>query len=80
MNVLVIGGGMIGSLIAEELSYDYNVSVVDNNKERLDHIKNRNRKIQCLKLDIKKDDVITLIKSSDLAVNCLPGFMGFEML
>ena len=79
-SILVIGGGMIGSLIAEELSYDYNVSVVDNNKERLNHIKNRNRKIQCLKLDIKKDDAITLIKSTDLAVNCLPGFMGFEIL
>ena len=48
MNVLVIGGGMIGSLIAEELSYDYNVSVVDNNNERLDNIKTRNQKVQCL--------------------------------
>jgi len=80
MNVLVIGGGMIGSLIAEELSYNYIVTVVDNNDERLDRIKNRNQKIQCLNLDIKKDDVITLIESTNLAVNCLPGFMGFEML
>ena len=50
---------MIGSLIAEELSYDYNVSVVDNNNERLEKIRTRNRKIQCLNQDIRKDDVIT---------------------
>ena len=80
MNVLVIGGGMIGSLIAEELSYDYNVSVVDNNNERLEKIRTRNRKIQCLNQDIRKDDVITIIRNKDLIINCLPGFMGFEML
>ena len=80
MNVLVIGGGMIGSLIAEELSYDYNVSVLDNNNERLDNIKTRNQKIQCINLDIRKGDVIPLIRNKDLTINCLPGFMGFEML
>ena len=31
MNVVVIGGGMVGSLIAEELSNDYSVTVIDNN-------------------------------------------------
>jgi len=80
MNVLVIGGGMIGSLIAEELSHDYSITVVDNNNERLDKIKTRNQKVQCLNRDIRKDDIITLIKNKDLVVNCLPGFMGFEAL
>ena len=80
MKILVIGAGMIGSLIADQLSKDYSVMVIDNDYKKLDDINSRNNKIQCVNLDVKKDDVTSLVKNNNLAVNCLPGFMGFEML
>ena len=80
MNVVVIGGGMVGSLIAEELANDYSVTVIDNNEVRLEKIKKRNHKIKILNLDVNGDAINNIIKNNNLAVNCLPGFMGFKML
>ncbi len=80
MNVVVIGAGMVGSLIAEELSNDYSVTVIDNNDERLEKIKKRKQKIKPVNIDVRGNDVDSIIKNNNLAVNCLPGFMGFKML
>ena len=37
-NILVIGAGMIGSLIADQLSKDYSVMVIDNDYKKLDNL------------------------------------------
>ena len=71
---------MIGSFIAEELCNDFEVMVVDNNKSTLNQIEKRNHRISAINFDVKNGIIEDIIANYDLAVNCLPGFMGFEML
>ncbi len=73
MQIAVLGGGMIGSLISHELSKDYNITVFDNTKLKLENIKT-------IKIDINSKKFIEEIRNYDFAVNCLPGFMGFKTL
>ena len=80
MKIAVIGSGMIGSFIAEELCNDFEVTVIDNNKSTLDRIEKRNHRISAINFDVKNGIIEDIITNYDLAVNCLPGFMGFEML
>ncbi|MFL2941453.1 MAG: saccharopine dehydrogenase C-terminal domain-containing protein [Candidatus Poseidoniales archaeon] len=71
--VAVLGGGMVGSLIASELSKSYRTTVIDNNDLNLEGIK-------VVKIDVSGKSFSEEIKKYDFAVNCLPGFMGFEIL
>ena len=80
MKIAVIGGGMIGSFIAEELCNDFEVTVIDNNKSTLNQIEKQNHRISAINFDAKNGKIEDIIANYDLAVNCLPGFMGFEML
>ena len=77
MKVVVFGGGMIGSLIANEISKDYDVTVLDNCKDNLEKIKYRNNNIETINLDVKGKKVERILENYDLAINCLPGFIGF---
>ena len=70
----------MGSFIAEELCNDFEVMVVDNNKSTLNQIEKRNHRISAINFDVKNGIIEDIIANYDLAVNCLPGFMGFEML
>ena len=70
----------MGSFIAEELCNDFEVTVVDNNKSTLNQIEERNHRISAINFDVKNGIIEDIIANYDLAVNCLPGFMGFEML
>ena len=36
MEIAVLGGGMVGSLIATELSKDYNITVIDNEPRNIE--------------------------------------------
>ena len=71
---------MIGSFIAEELCNDFEVTVIDNNKSTLNQIEKQNHRISAINFDAKNGKIEDIIANYDLAVNCLPGFMGFEML
>ena len=78
MNVAVIGTGMVGRLIAVELSKKYQVYAIDNNKSNLDKWRKNNAKIITKKIDVKNEDFLKSLDDTDLIVNCVPGFMGFE--
>ena len=80
MQIAVIGSGMVGSLIATELAKDYQITVFDNSKDNLKEIKNRNPSIGIEILDVNDSLFETEIKNYQLAINCLPGFMGFSIL
>jgi len=80
MKVVVFGGGMIGSLIASEISKEYDVAVLDNCKDKLEKIKYRNNNIETINLDVKGKKVEKILEDYDLAINCLPGFIGFKIL
>ena len=64
---------MVGSLIASELAKSYRTTVIDNNDLNLDNLK-------FVKMDVFTKSFSEEIKKYDFAVNCLPGFMGFEIL
>ena len=70
----------MGSFIAEELCNDFEVTVIDNNKSTLNQIGERNQRVSAINFDVKNGIIEDIIANYDLAVNCLPGFMGFEML
>jgi saccharopine dehydrogenase-like NADP-dependent oxidoreductase len=73
MEIAVLGGGMVGSLIATELSKNYDVTVFDNNKLDLENV-------NTVVKDVTNTDFKNEILKYELSVNCLPGFMGFQML
>ena len=73
MKIAVLGGGMVGSFIATELSEDYDVTVFDNKKLNL-------KNIHTIIKDVTNADFRKEIVNYNLSVNCLPGFMGFKML
>ena len=73
MEIAVLGGGMVGSLIATELSKDYNITVIDNEPR---NIEGTESKI----MDVNSKEFPVEILNYDIAVNCLPGFMGFKIL
>tara|TARA_B100000676_G_scaffold172231_1_gene169394 strand:+ start:1544 stop:2674 length:1131 start_codon:yes stop_codon:yes gene_type:complete len=77
MNIAVIGTGMVGRLIAVELSRDYQVFAIDNNLENLNLLNSYNPKIITNEMDIVKQDFLAGL-NADLIVNCVPGFMGFN--
>ena len=77
MNIAVIGTGMVGRLIAVELSKSYQVFAIDNNLENLNLLNSYNPKIITNKMDIVKQDFLAGL-NADLIVNCVPGFMGFN--
>ena len=73
MRIAVLGGGMVGSLIAHELSNNYYVTVFDNAKLNLGNV-------ETIVQDVTSENFKTKITEYNIAVNCLPGFMGFKML
>jgi len=73
MKIAVLGGGMVGSLIATELSKNYEVTVFDNHELDL-------RNVNTIVKDVTTTDFKKELLKYNLSVNCLPGFMGFQML
>ena len=78
MNIAVIGTGMVGRLIAVELSKKYQVYAIDNNISNLDKLKKYNTKIITRKIDVENENFLDYLEHTEVIVNCVPGFMGFE--
>ena len=78
MNIAVIGTGMVGRLIAVELSKKYQVYAIDNNTTNLNILKKLNSKIITKKMDVENEDFLESLEDTEIIVNCVPGFMGFE--
>jgi lysine 6-dehydrogenase len=82
MNVIILGGGLIGGPMALDLAKDddINVSVADisdNTLKKFDKIKN----IQAVKQDLSdKRQLSALISNYDIIISAVPGFMGYETL
>ena len=81
MNIIVLGGGMVGSAIARDLSKEehFRITVVDSSARALERCRGYG-------LDILSDDcsnhlrLRTLVEKFDLVVGALPGFMGYDAL
>ena len=57
MNIAVIGTGMVGRLIAVELSKSHHVYAIDNNSSNLNILKEYNPKIVTYKIDLLKEQL-----------------------
>ncbi|GAB4181650.1 MAG: saccharopine dehydrogenase family protein [Calditrichia bacterium] len=80
MNILVLGAGLVGAAIVEDLAVDFDVTCLDINQENLDKIKD-NKKITKINADVLKDNIVNmLLDEADVVVNATPGFMGFQVL
>jgi len=82
MNICVFGSGLVGRHIAVDLMKDNdNITLVDFNKYNLTEVKNRYEKIDIIESDVKKaENVKKILKNIDIAVNAVPGSIGFKAL
>jgi saccharopine dehydrogenase-like NADP-dependent oxidoreductase len=78
--VAVLGAGMIGSVIAGDLSDEYNVTVVDKDSHKLNLLR-ENSSIRTIISDLNSEiKVQEIIIDYDLIICALPGYMGFKAL
>ncbi|MCK4889177.1 MAG: saccharopine dehydrogenase NADP-binding domain-containing protein, partial [Candidatus Aminicenantes bacterium] len=80
MNIIVLGGGLVGLPMAIDLAGDknFNVTLVDINKEKFSSLKSGSgieTKVSDLSI---KENIRKLISDQDMVINAVPGFMGFE--
>ena len=78
MNIAVIGAGMVGRLIAVELSKKYQVCAIDNDANNLSKLAKYNNRIVTKKIDIRNEPFLDSLEDAEIVINCVPGFMGFE--
>ncbi len=81
MNVIVLGGGLVGAPMAYDLARDedINVTVADRDQAILDKIVSRGMDISVIQKDLSvSKDVTKLVSDFDMVINAVPGFMGFE--
>ncbi len=79
--IAVLGGGMMGSAIAMDLSTHYAVEVIDlkDNKKLSSRFKHLN--IKTILADLTDFKLIAhLIKDADLVIGAVPGHIGFKVL
>ncbi len=79
-NVIVLGAGMVGKAITEDLLSDYFVKAVDLDKKKLESIK-KNKNLSTEVTDLKDSQLLTkAVKDFDLVIGAVPGFMGYKTI
>jgi lysine 6-dehydrogenase len=80
MKVIVLGAGLVGKPMAIDLAKDFDVTVADISRHRLDKVPDLpNLKKAEADLSDKKT-LIKLILDNDIVLNALPGDLGFNAL
>ena len=80
--VCILGGGRVGEAVAYDLSNDedIDVTVVDNNKSRLNYLKKRYL-ISTRPADLSNlSNLEDIIRDFDLVIDALPGNIGYSVL
>ena len=76
--VTVLGSGLVGSVIANDLSTFCDVTCIDISDKNLSRTNDSITKKQC---DIRdKSNIREAIKDCDIVVGAVPGYMGFNTL
>ncbi len=79
--IIVLGAGMVGSAMAIDLAKNHQVTSADLNLNSLAKIKEKQPNITTLQLDVtKKEKLIKILKSYDLVICAVPGFLGYQTL
>ena len=75
--IVVLGAGLVGSVMAEDLSYNHEVTSVDISKTSLDKLSG----VKKILADVSDTNTLqNIIKDFDLVVGSVPGFMGYKMM
>ena len=77
--IIVLGAGLVGGVMAEDLSKNHEVTSVDISQKNLDKLKSNNIKKICLDTS-KSKSLKNVIKDFDLVIGAVPGFMGYKMM
>ena len=76
-NIIVLGAGLVGGVMATDLSKQHQVTSVDISQNNLGKLNG----IKTICADISdKNTLQDLIKDFDLVVGAVPGFMGYKMM
>ena len=76
-NIIVLGAGLVGGVMAKDLAKKHNVTSVDISQKNLDKLNN----IKTICADISNTTTLqSLIKDYDLVIGAVPGFMGYKMM
>lgn len=80
-NIIVLGGGMVGSAMALDLATTHAVTLTDISQDTLDKTIGRNSTINTQVLDVTDvKSLKTTIKPFDMVVCAVPGYLGFNCL
>ena len=75
--IVVLGAGLVGGVMAVDLSKKHEVASVDISQKNLDKLSG----INTICADISDTTTLQeLIKDFDLIVGAVPGFMGYQMM
>lgn len=78
-NIIVLGGGMVGSAMAIDLAKNHKVTLSDFNEQVLEKVKLKCPELEILSLDVtNKNKLQSTIKKFDLVICAVPGFLGFQ--
>jgi saccharopine dehydrogenase-like NADP-dependent oxidoreductase len=76
--IMVLGAGMVGRVIAIDLSREYQVTAIDRDKKSLTALEQY--PVQTLQADLADmKNIANLVAEADLVVGSVPGSMGFEV-
>ena len=76
-NIIVLGAGLVGGVIAKDLALTHNITCVDISQENLAKL----NRIKTICSDITNTTKLkSLISDFDLVIGALPGFMGYKMM
>ncbi|MBU0486491.1 MAG: saccharopine dehydrogenase NADP-binding domain-containing protein [Bacteroidetes bacterium] len=83
MKIIILGAGLVGGPMAADLAADSNldVTVADINPKSLEKAKALNNAMKTLQKDLSKPEEVTLlVRDYDMAINAVPGWMGYQTL
>jgi saccharopine dehydrogenase-like NADP-dependent oxidoreductase len=76
-NIIVLGAGLVGGVIANDLAKQHSVTSVDISSKNLDKLDGINT--ICTDLS-DRNTLHNLIEDFDLVIGAVPGFMGYQMM
>ena len=82
MKAIVLGCGLVGGLIAKNLTKDkdFQVTIADIDEKKLDEL-TKETDIRGIKADLSTSEAIRkIVVDQDIVVGAVPGFLGFNML
>ncbi|MBM4166381.1 MAG: saccharopine dehydrogenase [Ignavibacteria bacterium] len=78
--IIILGGGLVGSVIARDLQSEFYVAIADVSQERLKFLKEK-FSLKGIEADVSNAATIKkIVKDFDLVIGAVPGFLGFNML